>query len=465
MRHCFLSALLFLTCYVNAFAQTDRYTLAELHRYASSHSREMSQDSLEVVAMKATLRQARASYFPKVSASASWASLFSPIKLLDTQKATDLLFEKLPPSFPANLKNLFVPSIQQELEKATTLHLDNLWFMNVGLVQPLFAGGEIYASNRLAKLALEAKQLQATRNLAEREYALTEAYYSLVALEEKEICLEQLITKMEKLAGDIEALYETGYATKGDLLDIRLALAKTRRGLGELQSFKPIAVQNLALEASMPQEIAPLPKDNRTSLEQKALELLHTIDPSSLLENDDYASRAALLAINSQVQKEQTVVAQSKMLPRLAFFANFSAIYPNLFDAKRRKMGGSWSIGLSLQLPITDIYQGWQAREAAKARSLIAAFEEKNNLEKLKLERAKARTEWEQAKANYQTNARLCQIAEETLKLAEEGYRAGEVDVDRFLRSQAEWLSTQHEYIDALVSLFIKGAAYQLTTR
>lgn len=474
MKKLFLSISFLLLLCGSTSAQC-RYSLEELLHHSRDNSTQYSIDSLKLVAARADQLRARSAFFPQVKASSSWLSIQSPLKLIDAEQLSHDFLGKWSPLVIDSKEG---QDLLQKINNLGTWDLKNTWLLNVGVVQPLFAGGKIIASNRMADYALEARQWQAQRSQAEAEHHIREAYYQLVALHEKEALLEQYIEMLQQIVKDVAALSEEGYATKGDLLELKMALSKAHQGLNQLQQLLPVASQNLALLAHLPLDASIIPDDNVSSLLAKATDLaisqesndcnqlLKVSDatnvPSHVNGNSD-GSRIRLLELSKKIKHQETLLEQSKMLPQLAFFANYTALYPNPFDAMKKKVGGTWSLGVTLEVPISEIYGGYQARRSAKAQELIAGLEEKELQSKLALERKKAEVDAELAKGTLLSSERLKKDSESNLALARLGYNEGEVSIEKLLRIEADWLQINQSFITALTDLFIKQSALSLS--
>ncbi len=94
------------------------------------------------------------------------------------------------------------------------------------LIQPIFAGGQIYNGNQLAKIGTRAAKLQET--LAETEIRKnTETYYWLiVSLKEKLKTIDEAQKQVEAIRKDVEAAVNAGVAVKNDLLRVELEKKK-----------------------------------------------------------------------------------------------------------------------------------------------------------------------------------------------------------------------------------------------
>ncbi len=465
-------ALCLLICPSFLWAQ-QVYSLNELIAASEGNTPQNTIDSLSAVSARAEQLQARSALLPKANFNTAWFSLQSPIKVLDAHQTFTEFFNGYNKLIP---HTALVDRFENKINDLATIDFKNTWVMNVSLVQPLFTGGKLYAANKMSDLGIKATELKATRKKAEQRFAIEEAYYNHVRLYEQGKILEEFIAMISNIASDVEALYNEGYATKADLLDARMAVTKAKRSLNELNAKKPIASHNLANLANLTSKTI-VPSDSTETLLANVQPLLDKIASFQLYQQHateqasttttsiSYGARAELLSIQSELGKYKTLDAQSAMLPKLAFYAGYTAVYPNLFNARKKQLGGSWSLGLMLEVPITDIYSGWQARKSAHAKAQIAKWEEADNLSKLTLERENINAELQQAKIRFEANKQLMDETELTLDLAIKGYKEGEINIERVLRSESDWLQVKTDLLEALTTLYIQYAKLQLSIR
>lgn len=238
-----------------------RYSLDELLEYGEQNDRSVAQAQAEYDAAKAEQMLARTYFFPQIQAMAGWGSVPKPIELFDINAFSDVpidlnqylpdgitLPDKVPHTVHLNLK----PLIPSELQRLSSLHLNSIWLANFSLVQPLFTGGKVLASNQMADLALRLHELQLSRKRVEGREAIEKAYYQLVQITEQTKLLKQFSSTLDSLYADVQALYQEGYAVKSDLLELRLAQNKALRAIDEAETMLPLAEAHLAKVCSLP---------------------------------------------------------------------------------------------------------------------------------------------------------------------------------------------------------------------
>lgn len=436
------------------------YSLDDLLSSARDHSTQSKIDSLEITIAQRRQKQARAAFFPKGDISTSYFSLLSSIQFIDTEDFSKELLSKWSSLL---LESQVTTALKEKIESLSRVDLQNSWFLNLGIVQPLFTGGKIFASNKLTNYAIEVEQWKAKRRRAEETFAIEKAYYTLVSLYEKEKILTQYRQMIQQIEQDIEQLTATGYTSKRDLLAINMAILKVEQSIDHLKMALPLASQNLACLAFLTKKNNIVPADDTKSLALKIENITCIAPDKKICEGTKTPlSRQKLLQLNRLIQQQQTRIQQSEMLPQIAVFANYSALYPNFFHAMKKEIGGSWSFGLTVKIPLSSIYTGYQAQKEGKAKELIAQLEEKETLQKLQIEREKAHDELIFAKKTYKTSLRLKENIEKQLELALLGYKEGEISIEQLLQVESNWLEIDEKYITDLTNLFIQEASIRL---
>ncbi len=202
-------------------------TLDSCLALARKNNPELRKAALEVEKAKQVKQQAFTNYFPQVSASALGYHALNPlvdIGLTDIGNAnTRELLQALYEEFGASL------GLQNHLAL-----FQYGYTMGVTAVQPVYVGGKIVAGNRLAKVGVQAAELQ--REVQERDVLeeVEESYWLIVGLQEKQQTVE---------AGD-------GQIQIGDFVQLQFhvhiaELTVERCSVGELLIFQRFFLKRL----------------------------------------------------------------------------------------------------------------------------------------------------------------------------------------------------------------------------
>lgn len=436
------------------------YSLPELQEWAATHSSTTQKAYLEIQAAQSDLWQARTGYLPQIGAKAMWLNVDKPLRPFDLK--LDLSHIPQIPGIDINeLANTWLESILPKDWNAITLQ--NVWLGHVGLVQPLFTGGKIYFSNRMARQALMARQIQLHRTLQESDHEIAKAYYELVQLVAQQKLTQQFAHTLEALISDVETLYDEGMITKGDLLEVRMARHKLREAEHRLEYGLPIAHKQLATLTYLPQGSYPVPRSSLQDLIIQVDSLIHSEAAYAPANTQGPLNiRQQLLRQAEEIARHRQHIAMADMLPKLAFFANYTLANPNPFDKMKREFGGTFSFGFALEVPLSDIATGYFRQSSARTKAMIASLESDEAERKIALELAATQSEFETSVRQYEEMHLLRREAADNKELAELGYKEGVISLERRLRAEQQLFEADSAYIKAVVQTLVKHGAWRL---
>lgn len=87
---------------------------------------------------------------------------------------------------------------------------------------PIFAGGQIYNGNRLARLGIAVGELKLRQSENEIRNTVARYYWQIVLLKDKIKTVAAIKSQLEAIYGDAEAAYNAGVSTRNDLLQVDL---------------------------------------------------------------------------------------------------------------------------------------------------------------------------------------------------------------------------------------------------
>ena len=153
---------------------------------------ELKNSQLEIDKARATKNEARAEYFPTVSAQALAFDALNPmltfgIEDIDNTQLRQLLYT-LYAEYGANMG----------LDKEYSF-VQNGVMLNAMVTEPIYAGGRIRNGNKLAKLGIEAAETQTKMKEDEVRLQTETLYWQIVSLQEKVATLDQLDRLLDTL--------------------------------------------------------------------------------------------------------------------------------------------------------------------------------------------------------------------------------------------------------------------------
>lgn len=193
-------------CLLPVFGQQRAYSLDECIEAALKNNARIKNAENELKMAREDKKEAFTKYFPNISAA-----------------GTGFLASE--------------PLVQMQMSpEAGMSMLKDGWAGGISAVLPVFTGGQLVNGNKLAKTAVEVKQLQ--KNMADDEVCLTteKYFWQVVMLKEKLETLVAVEKQLDRIMMDVQASLEAGLVTRNDLLQVQLRKNETQSGRIELEN-------------------------------------------------------------------------------------------------------------------------------------------------------------------------------------------------------------------------------------
>lgn len=346
------------------------------------------------------------------------------------------------------------------------LRLRGTYMAGVNLTQPLYAGGKIIASNKLARIGRDCAAENQRKTRMQVIADADNAYWTLTAVDRKVRMLETYNNQMEALHKQVGTSLTVQMATENDLLrintkrsEIRYQLQKARNG----EELCRLALCNV-LGASLETDI--LPTDTVIGISA----------PAQLDENIQLRPELKLLEKQVEAEQQQIKVARAGILPTIGLTAGYS-YYGNM------KLHGMAADGTGNYIPYTQEFK--DGYTIAMASVSIPLFHWGEGLKKVK----KARLNLRNAQLDLQQNTRLLSIevrqavrnlsdgynlvetadlgrrqADENLRVMQNRYAASMCTLTDLLDAQSQWQQAQSNQIEAQTQYKIYETEYLRAT-
>ena len=343
----------------------------------------------------------------------------------------------------------YIPSEVAVIPKeAMSYDIHNVFAGAFTLTQPVYMGGQIRALNQIAGFG--EKIAAATSNNVAQEivYAVDEAYWTVVSLNEKKRLAESFVALTDSLRGNVKDMLDEGVATKSDLLSVEvraneanIALVKVTNGL---TLSRMALAQICGLPPSTPMELtdeAPDALDMRRAPAENLEEIYNRRQDLEIVR----------LSINLLQSKEK--LSLSEMLPKIAVVGAYSFSNPNVINGFEKKFGGGFSVGATLQVPIWHWGGDYKRYKAAKSNTRAQELLLEDLEEKVELQVSQARFSLDEAEKTYKMATLNMTKAEENLRQAQLGFKEGVLTTSDVLAAQTAWLAANSEKIDAEIGV------------
>lgn len=404
-------------------------TLEECKVMALKYNADMETGKMDVEAAKQTRKEAFTKYFPKISAGAT------------TYKADDNLVKgTIPPIPPLGIETPMEVGMLEE---------GNL--VVVSALQPVFAGGQIVNSNKLAKAALEASQLQLEMTADKIELETESFFWKIVSLKEAEKTINVLDSLLQSLHKDVSLAVKAGITTQNDLLTVQLKQ-------NELQSTRLQVENGIKLSCMALSQYIGLPLDSAVYIDVP--EFTSDIkSPSDYLVDHQTAlsslSAYKLLEKNVEAYRLKRKISVGQQLPTVG--VGISYAYEDLMFDKSRN---HFVMMATVSVPISDWWGGSHKVKRSRLDEKKAIRQQQDGHEKLQLKMQQSWYMLTEAYKQIVLAESAVRESEENLRMQSNNYKSGVSTLSEFLDAQSTYRESRNRYADACIDYEIKVTQY-----
>ena len=427
-----LCAVLILT--VNAEAQNKTkqvyaFSLEECVTFAKNNNVQVKNSLLAIEAQIQTNREIGAAAFPTIGTNAGVNDFIKiPTSLLPAQIFGGAAGTYIPVQFGTKYNANYGINFQQ-----------------------LLFDGQVFVALKARASSLQWQKKNAALTEEAIKTNIYKIYYQLSASKTQLNILDANIERLSKLAHDAEVMYKNGFAEKLDVDKVSVQL-------NNLQTEKIKANNSVAIGFMGLKMLMGMPVNDSLALTEVIDE--KSLDKDVLVENDfQYGVRKDFQYLSETKKLTEFNVKRYQLgyLPTISFSGSTSK------NALRTKFdffeGGSWfnttMVSLNINLPL---FNGF-ARDARLKKTKIELQQIENQLGALK---NNIDNEITQAKLNYMSSVATMQFQKKNMQLAETVYQqtkkkfeTGTGSNTEISASQADLVTAQNNYMNALYSALI----------
>ncbi len=449
-----LAALLLMASF-SAVSMAQTLSLEEARARALEHNKQIAIAQEKMEGALQTRKAMKTNYLPKLSGTA--LAYYAPANKTNSLELGTIplpeSFGKLPElvqQFPQ-----LAPILAQLSDGITLppfnyqLKMGNSYFASVMLTQPIYMGGKITASNKMAQIATEMAKHSYKLTQDEVYLATDEAYWKLVEVMELQATAEAYVKTIGEIHRIVNNAVREGMRTKADVLRVEveqsnavLQLERARNGV-RLARMNLCRVIGLPLtEAVSPSEKfdhLPLPETNIGDLSRR---------PEYALLNDKVALKEAQIRLT-----------RSDYLPQLGVRAGYNYMRGIKLNDRLLMNDANPSVMFSLNVPIFNWGEGRAKVRAARSEQRIAEYEREELSEKMLLEQQKALNHCHEQYLEVELTRRNIAQAEELLRQTHNRYEAGLDTTSELLEVETLAVKARGEHISAKAKYMLSHTA------
>ena len=342
------------------------------------------------------------------------------------------------------------------------------YMAGVMLTQPIYAGGKILTGKKMAEAGESAAEEQLRAAKASVIYDADNAYWTYVAVLQKQEMMNVLAAQLDTLFSQIGVASSAGMATGADLLTV-----KAKRSEVEYQVRK--VANGVALCKMALCRVVGVPFDTEIAVEDVAApEEFTRIETGNVSVAD--RPEMKLLETGLEVSRLKVRMTRGDYLPTLALVGGYCAFgnmkMKTMVDSGggnyvpyTQKIGQDMGVAMvSLNIPIFKWGQGYNKVRKAKLDVDNAALDLQKNSRLLELQA-------NQAAFNLSDSYNLIAAAkdgkaqaDENLRVTENRYHASMCPLSDYLDAQFQWQQARSNLIEAFTQSRIAETDYLMAT-
>ena len=407
--------------------------LAVENNYALRSARNSIQQSQEVK------KSAFTKYFPQLSAIGLGFTASKPVIDVDV-------------NLPAEVTAM----VPQGISVPSNISLmKNGVFGSVAALQPVFMGGQIINGNKLAKVGVQASEIQLEASEDEVETNTEQYYWQSVTLKQKLLTLASVHEMLEQLDKDVNNMVRVGAVNRNDLLQVQLRKGEVENTTLEVENSLATVSQLLAqyigksdetIDVSLPDGfVFGAVPDLPVTLRQNHQTALAATPQYRLLEKNVESKR---------IQRSMTI---GQNLPSVGVGASYS--YNNFLGSKSNAV-----LFATVSVPISGWWGGSHNIKKQKLALDNAKEQLQDNSQKLIIRMNNAWNSVETSQKKLKIAHDAIDQAEENLRLNKDYYRVGATKMSDLLDAQQQYQMARDRYTDAYASFQTKLLEYRLAT-
>ena len=429
-----LISLSFIICHLS-FSVAQTYTLEQLKQLAVENNYSLRSARNAIEQSKEVKSEAFTKYFPQVSALGLGFQNNKPMIDLDIE-----------------LPDVIASFIPQDLIPANISLMKKGVYGSVSAIQPVFMGGQIVNGNKLAKVGVEASELQLEASEDQVELTTEQYYWQMVSLKEKQQTLKAVLDMLETLEKDVNNMVRVGAVNRNDLLQVQLRKGEVETAQLELENGLTTVSQLLAQHIGKTGETI----DVVSSAAEDVPELpfaLRQDHQTALATTPQYR----LLEKNVESHRLQHKMKVGQNLPNVGVGASYS--YNDFFEKSSSAM-----VFAAVQVPISGWWGGSHAIKKQKLALQDAQEQMVDNGQKLVIRMNNAWAAVETSHKKLLIAHSAIEQAEENLRLNKDYYRVGSTKMSDLLLAQQQYQQARDRYTDAFADFQTKQLEYRQAT-
>ncbi len=395
---------------------------------ALEQNQQIAAARLAVTASQYDVLASKSSFFPTVSASATYA------RLSYVQKMTMPVLQYLEPG-PGGILIPHYTFTQMEFGKP------NNYKLQLSVSYPIFTWGARINAYKASKLSSEAKEIELKIEEARVKNQVQKLYYT--ALMAKALYDLSVTAYSEKKTHyeSVKARYDNGYASDFELLRAKVEWKNAEPSVIQAENGYKSAVEALRFAMGLPDTVWIEPVGSLQFVDYNA-------DLDSLIDLAIH-NRLDIKQLDVQIAAMERLLSAQKASDKPSIFASWQYNYerPHGFEDR---WGGSWTAVLGAQFPIFDGFKTDAQVKSMELQLRSLKVMRQMAINGAVLEVKKAYRDLEAARKTIVSQKENLKLAKKMFSMAEEQYKSGFATSLDVMDAELAYLSARVNFITAL---------------
>ncbi len=441
----FLIALL--SPWLNVSGET--LTLPQCLELARQHNRTLQNAALEIEMAKEQRKEAFTKYFPDIKA--NLLAFRASDEMVKGEGTVPMEIAAINPEFAAYIG---APFSYSEFNRG--------YSANVSLTQPIFAGGQIRAGNKLAKIGEEAAELQLRMQEKDVLQKVTECYWQIASVRYNLGTIEAAEKQLDAVCDLVTNYVNAGVTTRNDLLRVELRQQELASNRLKLENAEHVLLLLLAQQIGKSGEAI----DIETSTMPIAINPADVrVDASEAVANRE---ETALLEKQVEANQWQVRLERGKYLPTVAVGAmGYNMGFGGFSDNVRKYMDTNQTNGLvfgTISVPIMEWWGGKHAIRRTQMKLEQSRNQAQDVREQLVVDVESSWSNLSEAYRQIDIARASVESAEENLRMSTDQYKAGTLLLSDLLDAETLNRQARSQLSDALATYQVRLAEYRRKT-
>ena len=330
-----------------------------------------------------------------------------------------------------------------------------MWAGSVMLRQPIYMGGAITAANKIADIGEQIAENDLDMQTQKTLYSIDQAYWMVVSLKQKQKLATSYRDLVKKLNEDVHKMIKQGVATRADGLKVDVKVNEADMQITQVED-------GLVLSKMLLCQLCGIPMNQEITLADEEKESLALA--GSAVDTEQQRVAAADSAVNTRpelrmlqnaidISKQATNLVRAVYMPHVALTGGYTISNPNVFNGFQKKFTGVWNVGVIVQVPVWNWFDGAYKVRAAKAAANIAQMNLDDTQEKVHLQITQSQFKVKEAERKLNMAQKNIKSAEENLRCANLGFKEGVMEITDVMAAQTAWQQAQSQKIDAEIDV------------